>query len=145
MTTPLDLTKASDIARAFHKVFVARWPEYAHLASLNAGGDLSFEIPRGSEARPLSDEPLLVVADVDYDETIIVFGGGHSHGGGWREPGDPDFEFQGAVRFIEEIFDEAVVGYSTGSGGGGFREVTDVECAQDIVRVRSWRGTHDEG
>lgn len=144
MTSPIDLTNAPEIAQELFEVLVARWPSFANHASLREGGDLVFEVPRGTVDGQLSPEPLFITADSDLDETIIAFGGGHSHGGAWRSPDDPDFQFRGGLSFVENILEERVMGFSMGAAAGlAFKETID--AMEGVTRVRSWRGTYDRG
>lgn len=145
MTDTLDLGAASEFACAFHKALVARWPEFAPHADFNAFGDLTFEVPRNVAIDALGEEVLIVIADEDLDETLIAFGGGHSHGGAWRTATDPDHQFRGSIKFIEDILAERVIGFSTGQGGGGMGSREWVDSQENANHVRSWQGTYDRG
>ncbi len=141
----IDLSQANELARAFHGAVVTHWPEFAAFARLNESGELVFEVSRNLADNEGDRVCLVATADEDLDETIIAFGGGHSHGGDWRCPTGPDFRFQGSIRLIEDIIAERVIGYSTEAGGGGLGSHQQMASLENVTDVRSWRGTYDLG
>lgn len=137
----IDPTEFEGVAKAFAEVAIERWPEFLRFAKDEAGS-LRFDIPA-----PSGETDLMIIADVDCDEMIIGIGGGHSHGGPWQEPGDPDYQLQATIRFIGEILRDEVVGCSHRGGGGSIGEIGYLRASSwwsSVAEVRSWSGARDE-
>jgi hypothetical protein len=141
MSTTIDPAKYEGVAKAFAEVALERWPEFLQFA-MDEDGSLRFDIPAPSGATDL-----MIIADIDCDEIIIGIGGGHSHGGPWQQPGDPDYQMQASIRFIGEILRDEVVGCSHKGGGGSIGEIEYLRSSSwwpTVVEVRSWSGARDE-
>ena len=141
MLSTIDHTKFEGVAKAFADVAIERWPEFLQFAK-DEDGSLRFDIPA-----PSGVTDLMIIADIDYDEVIIGIGGGHSHGGPWQEPGDPDYRFEASIRFIGEILGDKAVGCSHRGGGGSIGKLEYLRASswwRSVAEVRSWSGAHDE-
>jgi len=127
------------IVEEFRKVAPKEW--LAH-SEMTAERDLHLKLPPpcGSDCGPI-----WVQIDGDYDEIIVGFAGAHSHGGSWREVGDPDHRFQGTLSFVSRIKAEAVVAYTLPGHGGGFQDSAAIPSLPKDAVVRSWKGTHNRG
>jgi hypothetical protein len=136
----IDETRLGPVAAAFLSVVGARWPDLL-LHAVEEEGSLVFTVPA-----PMGSAVLWIAADIDFDEVIIGFGGGHSHGGPWQAGEAADGDFHRTIAFLDDIFAERVVGCRFEDGGGAL-------CSLDVARaspwwahvraVRSWRGRHD--
>lgn len=114
-------------------------PRLLEAQTLTSIGDLVVEV-----RSPADDgRTVQITVDIHADEVIVAFGGGHSHGGDWRAPDDPDYGFAQTFRLLSEIFDEQVVGYSLPRGGGGLAHVDAIRGLPRDATIRSWRGALD--
>ena len=139
----MDATKLAPIGREFLAVVQLRWPDFSKHAAVDGSGSLVIEYP--SPTRP-ADALLWISADADFDEIIIGFGAGHSHGGPWTDPAAADFGFRSSVQSIDDILSETVVGYTVRSGQSGIGRLADIKSApywEDVQSIQSWQGTHD--
>jgi hypothetical protein len=138
----MDATKLTSFGSSFLELVGSKWPEFLDHASLSKRGCLVIEYP--SPHRP--DRAVLrISADDDYDEVIIGFAGGHSHGGPWSDPDDGDYHFKSSMSFIRAILGEEVVGCVLNSGGaiGYLDHLKDAPYWSKVREVKSWKGTHD--
>ena len=141
----MDEARIGEIGKAFFGIIQARWPQFIPFFVEDGSSDLVINYPSPHRSDGLG---LYLLADADLDEMIVGFGGGHSHGGPWREPGDVDYGFGGSIAFIEGILDESVVHAVYESGGGRMGDLSTLKAREDwgsVVTIRSWRGTHDHG
>lgn len=139
----MEISRLAPIGTAFLELVQTRWPEFVQHASVDECGSLVVTVP----ATDRSDGAVLwFCADADYDEVIVAFGGGHSHGGPWLELGDIDYQFQASTRIIDDVLAERAVGCTIGAGGGAIGYVDQMRSASwwsDVQAIRSWRGSHD--
>ena len=80
----MDEARIGEIGKAFFGIIQARWPQFIPFFVEDGSSDLVINYPSPHRSDGLG---LYLLADADLDEMIVGFGGGHSHGGPWREPG----------------------------------------------------------
>ncbi len=141
MITTQECIELKGIARAFLVTLRERWPEFVANAFVE-DGSLVIRQPSSS-----GQCELWITADVDFDEIIIGIGGGHSHGGDWRNPESSDYEFKSSIAFIEGILVDRVVGCTLKNGGGDIGDLAFLRSRDywgEVVEVVSWLGSHDQ-
>lgn len=128
----------------------ADFPKWRTFASAEDAGDGSYflvvDVPSPKEA----DTPDGLVIDTNGGEVTVAFDYYHSHFDNWR-PIDPADGYGSALELVRSILNESVAIVTwfdgekcLGSGQVHNGELPEVTFAFTRIRVRSWRGLHNE-